>query len=221
MSEAPAESLQSVRPAPSLSIEKDADGDDIMIKIDPFDAAFEFDSDSPPPEEELPKPKKRPKQKPKSKQKHSSKQTKPIYISSSSPSSNSSSSPLQQLKTHPTIDVTRPSKQTPIIQMQGTKSKPKFKSKPQATIEVCRVPSINPTHARETSSDRDFIVPDNVLVYISDKEGDDDDDLLTSTRHEVSDVDMLDDDGLDLDIDMQPRYAFNRKLLWKARGTRQ
>jgi hypothetical protein len=236
MSEAPVEDFHSVRRTPSQPVEPDVDGDEITVKIDPFDPAYEFDSDSPPPEETLPKPKKRPKQKPTSKQKHSSKQIKPIYISSSSCGSNSGANPVQHPKPRPTIEVTRASKHSSIVQMQGTKleSKSKMRSRSRSTIQVYRGPTINPTHARETSSDRDFIVPDNAVVYISDDDDDDDDDdgddddgdddddgLVTVIRHEHSDVDMLDGDGSDLDIDMQPKYAFNRKVLWKVRGTRQ
>ena len=76
----------------------------------------------------------------------------------------------------------------------------------------------NPTHARETSSDRDFIVPDNVIHYGLDSDVSNDSGHSTNTRvHnrcEDSDIELLDvDDQLDLDIDMQPRFAYNARLL--------
>jgi len=79
---------------------------------------------------------------------------------------------------------------------------------------------MNPTHARETSSDREFIVPDNTVHYDlnSDISNGSDEFLGVEVRNRCagSDAEMLDgEDPLDLDIDMQPRFVSNARLLRK------
>ena len=58
---------------------------------------------------------------------------------------------------------------------------------------------------RETSYDRSFIIPDEVL-------DDSDDTYSESDGESSSDVDMT-DDGTDLNIDMEPEYAYNSDIL--------
>ncbi|KAF1835961.1 hypothetical protein BDW02DRAFT_629224 [Decorospora gaudefroyi] len=142
-------------------------GDDIMVKLDPNDPAFEWDSDEPPPE---PAPKSKSKYKKGNKPKSPTKRTK------------------SETNRHPGTGLKR------------TKSAP-----------------ANPTHARETSSDRDFIVADNVIHYVL-SDSDEEEDIMPSNRNKDSDIEMLDmDDALDLDIDMRSKYRFNAGLLGKKR----
>ncbi|CAN9455810.1 unnamed protein product [Alternaria alternata] len=116
MSEAP-----TTRYRPGL----DEEGDEVMVKVDPNDPAFEWDDDEPYPEVD-------------------------------------------------TATAARPSKTT----LKATKSR-SVKSSTRATESLksntknrsnvgakrARSTFMNPTHARETSSDRDFIIPDNVIHY--------------------------------------------------------
>jgi hypothetical protein len=85
---------------------------------------------------------------------------------------------------------------------------------------------LNLTHTRETSSDRDFVVLGNVIHYDADFNVSNDSDQSTGThvrnRRVDSDAEMLDgDDQLDLDIDMQPRFAYNARLLRDIRKARK
>jgi hypothetical protein len=156
MSEAP-----KIRYRPGL----DDEGDEIMVKIDPNNPAFEWDDDEPYPEFD-------------------------------------------------TATAARPSKPT----LKATRSR---------SIKVgakrARSTFMNPTHAREISSDRDFIVPDNVIHYDLDSDVSNDSGHSTNTRvhNKCEDSDILDvDDQLDLDIDMQPRFAYNARMLGITRRGR-
>jgi hypothetical protein len=134
----------------------DADGDEVMIKIDPSDPAFEWDNDEPEPLSAIataPRPS-RPKPKPNDKATNSK------------------------------------GLRNPAKSRKGAKSGTEYHSNTSA--KRMQSASMNPTHTRETSSDREFVVPDNVFHY-----------------H----LDLEDDDELDLDIDMQPRFAYNASLL--------
>jgi hypothetical protein len=57
------------------------------------------------------------------------------------------------------------------------------------------------------------VVPDNTVHYVSS----DSDEKDTLPAHEDSDIGIL-EDPLDLDIDMQPHYAYNSGLLGKAKA---
>ncbi|KAI4621971.1 hypothetical protein J4E80_004346 [Alternaria sp. BMP 0032] len=159
----------------------DADGEEVMVKIDPNDPAFEWDDDEPQPESAATAAS-RPQAKPKNK----------------APKSKS-------LHHH-----AKPSK--------SAKSGAKHCSNTSA--KRTKSSSMNPTHARETSSDREFIVPDNTIHYDlnSDISNGSDEFLGVEVRSRCadSDADMLDgEDPLDLDIDMQPRFVYNARLLGK------
>ncbi|KAE8867679.1 hypothetical protein P3342_005981 [Pyrenophora teres f. teres] len=93
------------------------------------------------------------------------------------------------------------------------------KDEARRTAKLTKPTFVNPTHARETSSDRDFVVADNIGHYglISDDESELSD--LSSCRSGYGKVKMRDDDdAFDLDIDMQPHYAYNADILRKKRG---
>ncbi|KAI4910271.1 hypothetical protein J4E90_007704 [Alternaria incomplexa] len=163
----------------------DADGEEVMVKIDPNDPAFEWDDDEPQPESAATTAS-RPQCMPKNK----ATKSKSLYH-------------------HP-----KPSK--------SAKSGAKHCSNTSA--KRMKSSSMNPTHARETSSDREFIVPDNTVHYDlnSDISNGSDEFLGVEVRSRPadSDVEILDgEDPLDLDIDMQPRFAYNaRPLGRRARG---
>jgi hypothetical protein len=172
----------------------DSDGDEIMVKIDPNDPAFEWDDDEPQPESEARSIARLSKTKPKARSKTGSSAAKSKSLHHSTKSAKSAKSDT---------------KHRPNICAKRTKSVP-----------------LNPAHARETSSDRDFVVPDNVIHYDVDLEISEDSDQSTSTdvrnRYVDSDSAMLDgDDPLGLDIDMQPRFAYNARLLGDIRRARK
>ena len=58
---------------------------------------------------------------------------------------------------------------------------------------------------RETSYDRSFIVPDEVVFEFEDSDA-------TYSESGQVDVDMT-DDGTDLTIDMEPEYSYNSDIL--------
>lgn len=83
----------------------------------------------------------------------------------------------------------------------------------------------NPTHARGTSSGRDFVVLDNFVHYSLDSNVSNDSSPSTSTdvhnRCVDGDIEILDaDDQLDLDMDIQSRFAYNSRLLRGIRRAR-
>ncbi|KAG9382591.1 hypothetical protein PtrSN002B_008541 [Pyrenophora tritici-repentis] len=78
---------------------------------------------------------------------------------------------------------------------------------------------VNPTHARETSSDSEFVVDDNGTHYGLKSDDDFDPSGPSTRRSGYGEVKMRDgDDALDLDIDMHPNYAYNAGILRKKRG---
>ncbi|KAI4649312.1 hypothetical protein J4E93_003628 [Alternaria ventricosa] len=173
MSEAPLAQYQ-----PGL----DADGGEVMVKIDPNDPAFEWDDDEPQPESAATNAS-RPQSKPK----------------------------IKATKSKSLHHHAKPSKS----------AKSGAKNCSNTSAKRTKFSSMNPTHARETSSDREFIVPDNTVHYdlnsdISNRS----EEFLgveVRSRRADSDVEMLDgEDPLDLDIDMQPRFAYNARLLGKC-----
>ena len=149
--------------------------DDLMVKIDPNDPAFEWDEDEPAPE------------------------------------------PISAGRSHASRSAPN-SKRSKNIDARNTTT-PKNRSK--QTAKTCSNTGVkrtnsgpaNPTHARATSSDRDFVVTDNVVHYLLDS-----DDTVTSG--DVSDVPRRSRkvrDTVMLDIDMHPYYAYNRDILKGAR----
>jgi hypothetical protein len=185
MSEAPIVHRQTVRPPLQTPppFGRDEEDDEIMVKIDPNDPAFEWDTDEPPLPELAPKPKvqlpSKPSMKPKNKQ----------------------------------------SKTKSIVRPLTKRTKSETKSRPNIGVKRTKSTPINPTHARETSFDREFVVPDNAIhLVLSDSDEDDAGPLIT---HDDSDIEVI-DDPLDLSIDMQPTYAYNSGLLGKIqrRGRR-
>ncbi|KAH7359821.1 hypothetical protein BKA66DRAFT_445151 [Pyrenochaeta sp. MPI-SDFR-AT-0127] len=82
---------------------------------------------------------------------------------------------------------------------------------------------ISRTRIRENSIDRDFIVPDNVIYMASDYSS-----PRSQSSNETEKINSLcgpamvdsEDDGCNLHIDMQPKYAFNTELLRKKREMR-
>lgn len=174
MSEAP-----KIRYRPGL----DDEGDEIMVKIDPNNPAFEWDDDEPYPEFDT--------------------------ATAARPSK-------------PTLKATRSrSIKGSVRATESTKSNTKNRSNVGA--KRARSTFMNPTHAREISSDRDFIVPDNVIHYDLDSDVSNDSGHSTNTRvhNKCEDSDILDvDDQLDLDIDMQPRFAYNARMLGITRRGR-
>jgi hypothetical protein len=160
----------------------DADGDEVMVKIDPNDPAFEWDDDEPAPE----------------------------WATTIAPRQS-------RIKAKPNYKVTKAkSLRNNSKSTRSAKSATKYCSNTSA--KRTQSTSMNPTHARETSSDRDFVVPDNTIHYDlgSDLSNDSDQsqDTIARSIRTDSDFEMLDgDDPLDLDIDMQPRFAYNTRLL--------
>jgi len=159
----------------------DADGEEVMVKIDPNDPAFEWDDDEPQPESAATIAS-RPHSKPKSK---ATKSKSLHHHAKPSKSANSSA------------------KHCSNTSAKRTKSS-----------------SMNPTHARETSSDREFVVPDSIVHYdLNSDISNGSDEVLgieVRNRRADSDAEMLDgEDPLDLDIDMQPRFVYNARLLRK------
>lgn len=71
----------------------------------------------------------------------------------------------------------------------------------------CRQSDIN-RGVRETSYDRDFVVPDDDDGALDNS----DDSYSDSDESATSDTDMMDDDA-DLSIDMEPPYAYNSDIL--------
>ena len=172
MSEAPPAQYQ-----PGL----DADGEEVMVKIDPNDPAFEWDDDEPQPESAATTAS-RPQSKPKNKATKS-----------------------KSLHHH-----AKPSKSAHSGAKHGSNT----------SAKRMKSSSMNPTHARETSSDREFIVPDNTVHYdLNSDISNGSDEFLgvdARSRRADSDVEMLGgEDPLDLDIDMQPRFVYNARLLRK------
>jgi hypothetical protein len=151
----------------------DEEGDEIMVKIDPNDPAFEWDDDEPYPESDA--------------------------ATAARPSK-------------PTLEATRSrSMKASARATESTKSNTENRSNVGA--KRARSTFTNPTHARETNSDRDFIVPDNVIHYSTPMS--DDSRHSTNThahdRCEDSDIEILDvDDQLDIDIDVQPHFAHQK-----------
>jgi hypothetical protein len=178
MSEAPIACRQSVRSPLHISspLERNEDDDEIMVKIDPNDPAFEWDTDEPPLPELAPKPKVQPPSKPSMKPKNKQSKTKSIV-----------GPPTKSIVGLPTKCTKSETKSRPNIRVKCTKSTP-----------------INPTHTRESSFDREFVVPDNAVhLVLSDS---DEEDAGPPITHDDSDIEMI-DDPLDLSIDMQPTYA--------------
>ncbi|RAR02376.1 hypothetical protein DDE83_008598 [Stemphylium lycopersici] len=157
--------------------------DELMVKIDPNDPAFEWYEDEPAPEL--------------------------VSVRRSYASGSESNT-----KRSTDIDARK---------MTTPKKRLKQTAKTCSNIGIKRTKSAlaNPTHARETSSDREFVVADNVVHYLL---GSDDTatpvGVINVSRlpRKVHDSAMLDvdDDGRDLDIDMQPHYAYNRDILKDA-----
>jgi len=169
MSEAPLAQCQ-----PGL----DADGGEVMVKIDPNDPAFEWDDDEP--------------------------QSEPAATIASRPQSKPKNKATKSKSLH---HHAKPSK--------SAKSGAKHCSNTSA--KRTKSSSMNPTHARETSSDREFIVPDNTVHYDPNSDiSNGSDEFLgveVRSRRADSDAEMLDgEDPLDLDIDMQPRFVYNTRL---------
>lgn len=174
MSEAP-----KIRYRPGL----DDEGDEIMVKIDPNDPAFEWDDDEPYPEFDT--------------------------ATAARPSK-------------PTLKATRSRSIKGSVRATGS-TKSNTKNRSNVGAKRARSTFMNPTHAREISSDRDFIVPDNVIHYDLDSDVSNDSGHSTNTRvhNKCEDSDILDvDDQLDLDIDMQPRFAYNARMLGITRRGR-
>ncbi|CAN9349416.1 unnamed protein product [Alternaria alternata] len=103
----------------------DEEGDEIMVKIDPNDPAFEWDDDEPYPEFDT--------------------------ATAARPSK-------------PTLKATRSRSIKGSARATGS-TKSNTKNRSNVGAKRVRSTFTNPTHARETSSDRDFIVPDNVIHY--------------------------------------------------------
>jgi hypothetical protein len=116
MSEAP-----TTRYRPGL----DEEGDEVMVKVDPNDPAFEWDDDEPYPEV------------------------------GTATAARPSKTTLKVTKSRSVKSSTRAT--------ESLKSNTKNRSNVGA--KRARSTFMNPTHARETSSDRDFIIPDNVIHY--------------------------------------------------------
>jgi hypothetical protein len=160
----------------------DVEGDEVMIKIDPSDPAFESDNDEPEPLTTV---------------------TTASRPSKRKPKPNGKATNSKGLR-------------NPARSRKGVKSGTECRSNTSA--KRMQSSSMNPTHARETSSDRDFVVPDNVFHSHFDSDVSNDSYQTTGTDPRImpveSDIRMLeDDDELDLDIDMQPRFAYNARLL--------
>jgi hypothetical protein len=186
MSEAPLARHHSVRPSSSRpAAQQDEDGDEIMVKINLNDPAFEFDTDEP----LLPEPALQTKTKTNARPS----KPKPKPLNEQSQTKGAVRPPTKRTKSEP--------KSRPNIGVKRTKSAP-----------------INPTHARETSFDREFVVPDNTVHCVSSDS--DEQDAGPINRHEDSDIEMIEDE-LDLDIDMNPRYAYNAGLLGKTKARRK
>lgn len=171
MSEAPSKDLQNMRPlqTPQM-LENDPDDDEILIKIDCNDPAFQWDTDEPSPE------------------------------------------PVATRRFRPLKPGAKgkPTKFSNLQHAFNDQKRVKSEAKGQAkvTAKSTNPARSNPTHARETSSDRDFVFADNVIQYglISD-------DDTGSSHRRFGDS----NDEFDLDIDMQPHYAYNASILRKKR----
>jgi outer membrane biosynthesis protein TonB len=178
MSEAPIAHRQSAKPP----LERGEDDDEIMVKIDPNDPAFEWDTDEPP----LPEP--------------------------------ASKTKACRAKPKPK-PTSKPNKARSLQNLPTKRRKPEKRSRPNIGVKRTKSAPINPTHARETSFDREFVVPDYAVhLVLSDS---DEEHAGALVVHDDSDIEMI-DEPLDLSIDMRPTYAYNSGLLGKIqrRGRR-
>ncbi|KAI8941660.1 hypothetical protein NX059_002872 [Plenodomus lindquistii] len=173
---------------------QDADEDEIMVKIDPNDSFLDWDQDEPEDTHHVP--------------------LRPPPGKSRSRNNRDEYTPNPPSQpTHATRPGRPASRHTarPTVQVQSSTG--------LATRKPSSPSKANSRH-RETSFDREFIAPDNEEP---ERELDATDDNLsdasdtTSSSHSNSDSDkepVTYRDALDLDIDMQPKYAFNSELLY-------
>jgi hypothetical protein len=160
-----------------LGLAQDEDDDEILVKIDTNDPAFEWDTDEPSPLE-----------------------------------------PASKTKARAAKLINKRNKAKSLHNLFKSTKRTTSDSKRRSNTRVKRKRAApwNPIHAKETSSDRDFVVADNVIHYIL-SDSDDEDSPDSFSRHKDSDIEMLDD----LKIDMQPHYAFNADLLGGIRRRRK
>jgi hypothetical protein len=178
------------------------DGDETMIKIDLDDPAFMWDNDAP--TSPLPQTQRKNSQSrhKKAKSMPESTTTYTKGLSSASPRSRDFTS------VGTTLLKGRAKNASMTIKTPGRAKKTSSRHN-LVCDEHLKAISVEGTNRgmRETSHDREFIVPDDEVFEDSDGS------YITSDDVSTSDIDMDGDDGIDLSIDMQPEYAYNSEIL--------
>ncbi|KAF2848715.1 hypothetical protein T440DRAFT_152220 [Plenodomus tracheiphilus IPT5] len=162
---------------------QDADADDIMVKIDPNDSFLEWDQDE------------------------------PYELEHTMSRSNATKS---RSRTHRNEYTPNPPSRPQTRSRPSTR--PAVPERPRTGAATKKLRSaLRPRSClRETSSDRDFIAPDDETPEVLTDASDSSRASSSTSNGKGSDSDkdpVTYQDAMDLDIDMQPRYAFNAELL--------
>ena len=191
-SKKPLTSPSSARRMPILARPtQDSDDDEIMVKIDPNDPAFEWDTDAPEPEplEE---------------------QRRPTLKRSKARPSNSKPKPIAKR-----INTTGAEK---IPKCSPRPSKSSIESRPNVNVKRTSGPSAPSKRKRDNSINRDFLVPDDGTCFDSDVSYSDDYSEHGEMNGSRSGIEM---DGFvdrfDLNNDMRARHRSNTGILNKQR----
>jgi hypothetical protein len=130
----------------------------------------------------------------------------------------------QPLNSYPIVqDSDAPSPEKSPIQSRSKKSsankagtKPRAAGEKGSHIACSSHPSIKVSRTRENSGNRTFIVLDNVTCLDTDGSSSDTEQSESGCESDSSDTEMMDtvpENVDDLNIDMQPRYAYNARIL--------
>ncbi|CBX99190.1 predicted protein [Plenodomus lingam JN3] len=183
----------------------EADGDELKVKIDPNDSFLEWDLDEPEGARPALKSSKS------RSQMHRNEYTPnpPLRLSSSS-----RSRPAKPAKPARPAKSAKSAKSASRHTMHVTPHKGTITKKPGSSLKPA-------SQMRKTSPDRDFVVPDSdgpdtiqpSCSYTA-SENSGDTSSSSSSSSESGNEPVAYQDPMDLDIDMQPRYAFNAELLF-------